>query len=410
MEAIRAFLNERLPNYLDLLKEMVAINSFTANAAGVNRLGEFTARAFAPLGFRAEFVPSINPQFGRHLFLYSTSSALEDSRPTIALISHLDTVFPPEEERAHDFAWRVIGDRAYGPGTVDVKGGTVLALMVLEALSRFYPKVFERVQWVVALDASEETISNDFGEALLHRLPTRNTLACLVFEGATPSPKGFSLVTSRKGRSEFQVNVAGRGAHAGNYHRQGANAIVQLAHTITRIASLTDYSRSLTFNIGFAQGGSVANRVPHEAFALGEMRAFDLDSFEHGLAQLLALDGVSHVASEDGYRCQVRIQIRSQTPPWPANPATERLLAVWQAAAREIGQEVFAEARGGLSDGNLLWQHHPTLDGLGPIGNNAHCSERSADGAKDQEYVLISSFVPKALLNLAALLRLLETG
>ena len=52
----------------------------------------------------------------------------------------------------------------------------------------------------------------------------------------------------------------------------------------------------------------------------------------------------------------------------------------------------------------------PTIDGLGPDGGNAHCSERSADGSKDQEYVLATSFVSKALLNTLAILYLLDQG
>ena len=60
------------------------------------------------------------------------------------------------------------------------------------------------------------------------------------------------------------------------------------------------------------------------------------------------------------------------------------------------------EARGGLSDGNLLWNLCPTLDGLGPSGDNDHCSERSPDGAKLPEYVTPSSLVPKALVNALA--------
>ena len=60
------------------------------------------------------------------------------------------------------------------------------------------------------------------------------------------------------------------------------------------------------------------------------------------------------------------------------------------------------EERGGLSDGNHIWDAVPTLDGLGPWGDNDHCSERSADGSKLPEYVEISSFVPKATVNLLA--------
>jgi glutamate carboxypeptidase len=73
-----------------------------------------------------------------------------------------------------------------------------------------------------------------------------------------------------------------------------------------------------------------------------------------------------------------------------------------------LGIRITPEKRGGLSDGNWLWQHFPTFDGLGPVGSNAHCSERSVDGSKDQEYVSIPSFVPKASLNTLAILKLLQ--
>jgi glutamate carboxypeptidase len=95
----------------------------------------------------------------------------------------------------------------------------------------------------------------------------------------------------------------------------------------------------------------------------------------------------------------------SRSHPWPRNPGSDALLATWQEAGRSIGIHVEPEARGGLSDGNQLWDLCPTLDGLGPSGDNDHCSERSADGSKLPEYVTPSSLVPKALLNTLALQR-----
>jgi glutamate carboxypeptidase len=68
------------------------------------------------------------------------------------------------------------------------------------------------------------------------------------------------------------------------------------------------------------------------------------------------------------------------------------------------------EARGGLSDGNHLWNYVRTLDGLGPSGGNDHCSERSADGSKIPEFVEVNSFVPKAALNALALQRLITAA
>ena len=78
---------------------MVGINSFTGNRDGVNRLGRFTAESFAPLGFTHEFVPSTNPSYGDHLVLTRRGR----SARSLAMISHLDTVFPPEEEARNNF-------------------------------------------------------------------------------------------------------------------------------------------------------------------------------------------------------------------------------------------------------------------------------------------------------------------
>ena len=386
---------------------MVLINSFTLNPGGVNRLGQLTAERFADLGFEAEAVPSEGFRYGRHLVL--SRPAMRQTRttaPTIGLISHLDTVFPEIEEQANDFHFRIAGDRIYGPGTVDIKGGTVLIYMLLDGLHHFFPDVFDGVNWLILFNAAEEVLAPDFGELARARLD--GARAALVFEGGDVKDGRFQFVTGRKGMARFHIEVEGRGSHAGATHRRGANAIVQLADVIRAVADLTDYERALTFNVGTVMGGTVINRVPHQAAASVEMRTYDPAVFEDGVARLLALSEMCTVRSAaDGYPCQVRVNLEGRWQPWPSNAATMGLFDVWAAAAEELGlKSVAIQSRGGLSDGNWLWDLLPTIDGLGPEGDNAHSSERSDDSSKDQEYVLASSFVPKALLNIAAIVRL----
>jgi glutamate carboxypeptidase len=403
-DLVKAWLEAQLPAALELLREMVEINSFTANRAGVERLARLTAERFAPLGFDAELVPSANPEFGPHLVLTRPGK----TGRSIALISHLDTVFPPEEEQRNNFRWQREGDRIYGPGTHDIKGGTVMMWLVLRALQTHAPECFEALTWKLLWNSSEERFSPDFGE-LCRRHCDGQTLGALVFEaegreGGTPR-----LVVARKGRATWRVTVRGRGAHAGGKHPHGANAIVQVGRTLQRIAALTDYSRQLTFNVATIQGGTVLNRVPHEAVVEGEFRAFTPEVYENAKADLLALAGPGDVHSpDDGFCCQIEVEILTESRPWPRNEATDRLYQSWKRAADELGLPVGWEERGGLSDGNLIWDAVPTLDGLGPWGDNDHCSERSPDGSKVPEYVEVSSFVPKALLNTAALVNLAE--
>lgn len=402
IKALTSWLEARRPVAFDILREMVGINSWTRNRTGVIQLGELTAARLAPLGFTAEHVPSNNPAYGNHLFLHRPRAG----GPCIALVSHLDTVFPPEEEARNSFRWQPEGNRIFGPGTVDIKGGTVLALTVLQALQALAPAVFNSIDWLVALNASEETESEHFGILSRERIPP-NALAALVFEGETPLPGVRRVVVARKGRLTFRVKVSGRAAHAGGKPHRGASAIRQLARLIERIESMSDPGRHLTFNIGTVNGGVSVNRVPHEAVADGEFRCFDLDVQRQTRATLENLAGAGDVrAASDGWACQTEISFLTQSPPWPRNPATDQLHACWKAAAGQSGQVLEPEERGGISDGNLLCHHVPTLDGLGPAGDNDHCSERSDDSSKLPEFMESSSFVPKAALNVTAILRL----
>jgi glutamate carboxypeptidase len=155
----------------------VGINSFSTNRAGVNQLARFTAESFAPLGFTAEYVPSRFPEFGNHLVLTRRGRSARN----VALIAHLDTVFPPEEEQRNNFKWSVEGDRIFGPGTNDIKGGSVMMWLVLSVLKTHAPALFEEVTWKLLWNSSEECYSPDFGDVCRERFEAR-TLGALIFE------------------------------------------------------------------------------------------------------------------------------------------------------------------------------------------------------------------------------------
>ncbi len=405
-QEIQTYLQQNLPQYLNMLRHMVKINSFTNNPAGVNALGELTARIFTGLGFTAETIQADKPDCGKHLILTRPGK----SGRKIGLISHLDTVFPAAEEIRNNFVWREEGERIYGPGTVDIKGGTIMIYMILATLQKFAPEIYDDITWLVLLDAVEEQGGFDFGQICVERL-TEGGLAALVFEGGRRQDKTFSIVAARKGMAIYQITAHGRAAHAGSSHARGANAIVQIADTIQRIAALTDYERELTFNVGVVSGGTVTNRVPHYAEVHVEMRTFSAEVFADGVNSMLALNGQSTIHSpEDNYPCQVNVELVRQVAPWSPNPESDRLLAIWQEAAKTLDMLAEREKRGGLSDGNHIWQQIPTIDGLGPSGGNAHCSERAEDGSKDQEYINLDSLIPKTLLNITAILQLIEAN
>jgi glutamate carboxypeptidase len=385
----RSFFESREAETLEHLKRLVAVNSFTGNRDGVLQNAALVEDLFQPLGFEARRVASEVPGFGEHLLLHRSG------KKRVVLVSHLDTVFAPEES----FPWREAGPRIYGPGVNDIKGGTVLIHLFLQGLQKFAPDVFDGVDWTLVLDASEERGSRGFIDVL--RAAVQGATACLVYEPGYPTSDGVhgTVVVSRKGSARFCLRVRGRAAHSGSHHDHGASAIVELADKIVRVAGLTDYGRGITTNIGKVSGGTVVNTVPAYAEALLDLRARDPESFEETKRKIREICREATVRSPaDGFACTLELEEHPDYPPMPRNPGTERLFALARSCAQELGDPVEPQDRGGASDACHVWDLVPTIDGLGPIGDSAHCL--------NEEFVLRDSFVRRALLNCALISRL----
>lgn len=396
-------LTQQLPRALQFLEELVSLNSYTINAAGIEANAQRVIRQFEPFGFAVRRAQCPYEGAGQHLVLDSGGDA-----PVIALISHLDTVFSPEEEAANNFQWRPEGNRAYGPGTMDIKGGTVMIWMVLDALSKLEPELFKQTRWILLFNAAEEKLLPDFGALCKEVLPA-NTRACLVFEPDTEREENFRIVSARKGSGHFDVQVTGHSAHAGSKYAEGASAILQMSRLVEKMIALTDLSTDTTVNVGVMSGGTVRNSVPNSAQAEVEVRSFNEEPYREVRDAILAMNGPGDVQSPDGTKtCQVEITLATENVLWPQNEQTDALVALWQEAARESGHQLDARPRGGLSDGNALCRIFPTVDGLGPRGGNAHCSQHDPAVGKEAEFVDMASFVPKALINCLAVQKLLK--
>jgi len=456
----------RLSHYLRILSSHVAHNSFTGHAANVRSFAQLTQRDLFPANRFASIAAAATPEAPEapetpcpHVFMRSIAES-DVIRPQIALVSHLDTVFPPlnlSDPTSNPFNWKEAllleanpssssssplpeyRHIAIGPGTMDIKGGTVVMAMALEVLRECAPTHYGAVDWRILLNAAEEIMDPSFPEVafglgVVSR--ERPPLACLVFENGPLRRRGndltFGIVTGRKGMGIWRVGVSGREAHAGNAHATGANAIVALAHLVSRFASLTDYSRQVTVNVGTITGGTTTNTVPGQAHCTLEMRASDITTYNEVKARLGSL------VEEDIKRfpgCSASMVTLTEAPPWMENAGTASLLNTWNEAGKIFGNacgplgqySCIGEKRGGVSDGNRFWDLCPTLDGLGPTGFNAHSAVTKPGetvGLKktvtwlgkelevltekpEQEYVELDSIVPKVVLNVLALHQLI---
>lgn len=389
------------------LERLVSVNSFTRNREGVNRNGLLVAQLFEPLGFAPSFVPAGDPDLGDHLVL--TRPGCTDVE--VLLLSHLDTVYPPEEEHRNSFVWRTEGDTVFGPGVADIKGGTVVAHLALAGLARSDRRLLDAITWRVAFNAAEEEGSADF-PSLARSLVTAETRACLVFEHGNDGAGGATVVTSsRRGSARFLMSASGRPAHAGSAHARGASAIRELARKIEAIESMTAEDRSVTFNVGRVSGGTGSNTVPACARCEIDLRADDPHSYAEAMERVERFAGEGEIRSrDDGFPCTVSVVRKPSYPPWPRNEGSRRLVHLARDAGRLAGLEVADEHRLGASDGSHLWDLVPTLDGLGPVGRDIHSAEHDPARGARQESIRWSSMAERALLAASLMARIAEAG
>jgi glutamate carboxypeptidase len=339
-------------------------------------MGALLQQAFALPGLSLRVVAA-GPRRGDHLVWSSAAAA---SAPPILLLGHHDTVFPP----GHFEGWREQGGRAQGPGVFDMKGGLALIWAALSTLAE--ADLLASLPLVLAC-VSDEEIGSQSSRAELERL-ARGAACGLVFESGRPEDR---IVTRRRGTGGAHVVARGKAAHAGNAHKDGANAIWALARFVDAAESLTDYARGLTVNVGTIRGGTAANTVPDAAEAWLDLR-YETVADSHALAA--ALQGAAARAALPG--TELTIDVSLNRLPMEATPSSLELYREYAACQRAAGLGDGEQPLvGGGSDANIVSAAGlPTIDGLGPRGANFHTLD---------EYAELDSFAPKA----EALLRFL---
>lgn len=344
----------------------VEIESQTADVAGVNRMMDRAATGFRQVGAEVERLPGTNGT-ADHLFI---SSPWGGNEPGILVLCHLDTVHP--KGTLEEFPFRIDGDRVYGPGIYDMKGGAYLAFAAYRSIVEAGKTTPLPIRF---LYTSDEEIGSV--ESRVHiQAQARNAKYVLVTE---PARDGGKVVTARKGVARFVIEIQGRPAHSGSRHADGRSAIVEMAHQILAIEAMTDYARGITLNIGMVKGGTAANVVPSHCRASIDLRVASIADCDEIIARLKALKPRNPDTT-------IKITGGLNRPPFEKNPGVEKLYEHARGLAAELGFDLPDTYTGGGSDANFTAPFVPTLDGLGVDGNGAHTLE---------EHLLVSSLVPR---------------
>jgi glutamate carboxypeptidase len=350
-----------------LARAWVEVNSYTANVEGVNRVGAMLKEAFARPPLTCTTIPG-GDGFGDHLVWRTAAEG-----PPIVLVGHHDTVFPP----GHFEGWREDGNRAIGPGALDMKGGLAVIRAALATLDDI--GVLAELPIIVVCVADEEVGSPSSAPHL--RELAKGAACALVFESGRANDM---IITRRKGVGAMTVTAHGKAAHSGNNHKDGANAIWALARFVDAAQQLTDYAKGVTVNVGQLWGGTSKNTVPERAECKLDLRYSTVADAE---ALVLGLRAAAEASAIPGVRIEVQGGINRL--PLERTDASAALRDEYAQCARAAGLgDGEAPLLGGGSDANTVAPLGvPAIDGLGPRGAGFHTTT---------EYVELDTFLPKA--------------
>jgi glutamate carboxypeptidase len=338
-----------------LIQEFVECESPSDHPPGIARFVDLLAESVTDIAKIKKFD-------GGHARIEFTLPGTKKDGQILAL-GHSDTVWTLGTLRTMPF--REQKGRLWGPGVLDMKAGLAFFIFAMRSLRELDVPVARKVVMQVN---SDEEVGSESSRPLTEEA-ARSSIAVLVLEPGT-GLEG-KLKTARKGVGDYTLTVRGKASHAGVDFANGANAIVEMARQLERIAGFTQLDRGVTVSPGVIQGGTRSNVVPAECRAEIDIRAprdRDRVYLEKKFASLKPFDK----------RCALELTGGLNRPPMERSAGVRKLYSTAKKLAAELGVALEESSTGGGSDGNFTAALGiPTLDGLGAVGEGAHAPNES---------------------------------
>lgn len=385
--ALMAAASAAQPEVVKTLERLVNIETGTGNAEGMTAMERLLEGELKSLGATVTRHPAVAGVVGENIVGRITGRGGRK----LLLIGHMDTVYVKGTLAKAPF--RVEGNRAYGPGIADDKGGVATILHALKLLKARNWQDFGQI--TVMFNTDEERGS--FGSRdLIQKLAAEND-AVLSFEPTGAQSEDLTLGTA--GIVYYKVAVKGLASHAGAAPELGVNALVEASDIVLRTMDLDDKSRDLRFNWTVGKSGQVPNIIPDEAQLEANIRYARREDLD-GLLKTLdeRIQGHKKVA-----KSVITIAPTYGRPAFNANAEGRAMVQRAQAIYREVGGNVKVVERtgGGTDAAYAALSGKPVIESLGLPGFGYHSNQA--------EYVMIDA-IPRRLYLASRLVMELGSG
>ena len=374
----------RADEAIELLERAVNINSGTMNFEGVREVGRLYMEELDALGLETEWVDGMAFDRAGHLMARTEGG----DGPHLLLIGHLDTVFELDSPFQR---FERNGDRATGPGVVDMKGGNTVIVHALKALKA--AGALDDLTLTIVMTGDEERSGRplDAARAALIEAAEDADIA-LAFENGDSNPK--TAVVARRGSTSWRLDVNGTPAHSSQLFQPevGSGAIYEASRILTGFYEALAGEPNLTFNPGVILGGTdvefdtfkaagtafgKSNVVAEHAVVRGDLRAISLDQVEEARAKM------SFVAGQNLPGTTATLEFDDGYPPLAPTDGNYDLLKLFDQISQDLGfgpvTAVDPRNAGAADVSFTAGLVEKALDGLGPGGGNDHTVDEWID-------------------------------
>jgi glutamate carboxypeptidase len=376
------------PAVIASLKDMVLIESGSANSAGLARMADYVERRLQALGARTERIAATRPRGDMVRATFTGTGAKK-----LMLIAHMDTVYPDGTLASQPY--RQDGNKLYGPGIADDKGGIAVILHALAILKDAGWRDY--AQLTVLFNHDEEVGSTGSGETIARIADEHDVVLSCEPTTAKAVARTEGLLLGAAGTATATMEVKGRSSHAGAAPALGRNALIELAYQSQQTRDVAKGIPGAQLNWTTAQAGVVRNQIPERATAGADVRLTPPGAAEKLEAALKEKTGAGKLVPDT----ETTIRLELGRPPFLANERARALARQAQSIYAELdGRELTLHPMsGGATDAGYAGRSGKAivLESFGLAGFGYH--------ARD-EYVEIDSIAPRLYL----LTRMLQTA
>jgi glutamate carboxypeptidase len=369
---------KRKSAFVQDLAVLVNLDSGTDDATGLARVETFLARRLKDLGAKPE-IYSAPPAAGKMVLGTLHGSGIRN----IMMMIHYDTVFGMGEAARRPF--RIDGNKVFGPGVADAKGGVLLMLHALDIARERNFKDYKTL--TICFNPDEEKSSVGSRETIRKLSAAQDYV--LVYE----PPEADLVTVGTNGIAYVHLNVKGLASHAGSAPEKGRNAAVELANQIMQLKDLGNPAKGTTVNWTVIQAGDRVNIIPENASATADMRMSDPSEIER-----VQQDANNIVQKKIIPEAEVSVTVENRRPPFSRNPATDRLAVLANRIYEEIGKAIAPVVMRYGTDAGFAYDPKSVkpvvLDGMGIVGDRIHSPD---------EWASLDSIAPRLYLTVRML-------